>query len=211
MLSRQFNNALEVRAAGQIAGRIVREIHNEHLGVGPNHPFEFVDIKRPAVFAALLPPETQLAAGGAGDFPKRLKTGIDGDDVIAAFQQGIHRQEDAFFRHDLDNMLGVDIPVHVGDGGAQLWASLGLGVAEPKFLELFAAFRAGISQQFVKRQWLAVRRADAIRRVEFVLTEEVFDFKGSVFHVVSVLQVTEPGKGQAETTSMKTPLWSLSF
>jgi len=93
---------------------------------------------------------------------------------------GIHFTEDSLVGYR--DIARADALVQSSDRAAQFGMPLCLGITQPELLELLAPFGAGIAQQFIQRQWLGVRLADAIRRAEFVLAEEVLDLERGEFH-----------------------------
>ncbi len=174
MLAAQADQRVEGRAVDHLAGRIVREVDGDELGIGADFDRELIEIEVPVAIRA------QCHALGRAqrqrDLFRRLVVGRHDDRMVVLGQQSMHRAIDAFFRaREGEHVVGLDALVGRRDGGAQLRRAPGLDVAERQLFPLRAVGGVGEGQQLLDRESLRVRRRHVPARGELPLAEIDFE------------------------------------
>ena len=171
--SGKLDDGIELTPGRQKAGWIVREVHEQRPGLGPDGYGQEIQIQAPTARMHFERPAGDRAPQRLHDRVERLVAGERGDHVVARPQQHVHRYEDQLLRRGDQHLLRQDRPVHPGGLGPEQRMTLGLGVAQLQVVPEGQRFGIRSAEKFIQRQRLAIRRARGRSRTAELVRGEV--------------------------------------
>ena len=179
---RDVQYPVELGADGNEARRVVRYVHDEELRLRRDVLDQEVHVEPPAPARNLERPFDDGAAERARKLVERWERRVHDDDLVAGLEHVVHKDEDALFGRELENVRGAYRRVARRDGLAQREEAFWLRVAEAEIVPELPAFGVGHVEDLLHRASFARSLAQHVLGFGLVERELSFEFERLYSH-----------------------------